>query len=219
MRASSPIIAHCSALLQIIVWLCCCLKHNPHPHIRRIFYRYKYQYFDWSTESECFWHLCGLVMVPLPISSLHDASAQHKLELGYLWRSWRQSAGARPRRAETDCGCGAPASAGLWTSRAGRRRRGWTEPAGAAGKGLRQWADGEAGSSLPSAAPWFYWSRLGYPADSQKTTFVTREQPSVQSASLEEAMVPAVGWPQPLGGGATIDFWNQQHPLSDCVSV
>ena len=91
-------------------------------------------------------------------------------------------------------GRGEPASAGLWTSHVGRCLPGWGEPPLAVGKGLRQWADGVVWSSLPSAAPWFYWSRLGYPADSQKTTFVTREQPSVQPVSLYEARVPPMGW-------------------------
>lgn len=112
----------------------------------------------------------------------------------YLWRSWRRGGRAGRCPAETGCGRGGLASAGLWTSRAGRRPPGSGEPARAAGKVLRQQADGTVGSSLPSAAPWFYWSRLGYPADHQETTFVTRKQPSVQSQSLCEAMDPSSGW-------------------------
>lgn len=99
----------------------------------------------------------------------------------YLWLSWRRGERAAQYQAERGCGF---ASAGLWTSRAGRHPPGWGEPVRSVGKGLRQWADAEVWSSLPSAAPWFYWSRLGYPADSQETTFVTREQPSVQSVSI-----------------------------------
>lgn len=230
-RASLVNVATCWSTCLVTKLGCVCHHHTvifwatlklPHLYYKLI----GFAGLNWTIESICDgvwwcfvftaqWYLVLSFFLSNYLNNYSTSATVWWLEWEYLWRSWRRSAGARPRRAETDCGCGAPAWPGLWTCRrAGRRRRGRTEAAGAAGTGLRQWAGAEAGSSLPSAAPWFYWSRLGYPADSQRTTFVTREQASVESASLEEAMVPAVGWPHPPG----VDSRNQQHPLSHCVA-
>lgn len=136
---------------------------------------------------------CVLLFFSVGKLKLNSIKKKRKLK-EYLWQSWRRGGRAGRCPAETGYGRGGTASAGLWTSSAGRHPPDSGEPAGAVGKGLRQRADGTVGSSLPSAAPWFYWSRLGYPADHQETTFVTRKQPSVQSQSLYEAMDPSSGW-------------------------
>lgn len=124
-----------------------------------------------------------------------EAGDEWKLEEPYLRPSWRRGGRAGRYPAETDYGCAEPASAELWecASRAGHLPSGWEEPVRVAGRGLRQGADVAVWSSLPSAAPWFYWSRLGYPADSQETTFVTGEHSSVQSVALYVAWVPSNG--------------------------
>lgn len=115
-------------------------------------------------------------------------------QLEYLWQSWRQGGHGGQYQAERGLDCAALTPAEVWTCRAGCLRPGRRETEEAVGRRPKKWADVVAGSSPPSAAPWFYWSRLGYPADSQKPTLVTREQPaSVQSVTLYRAMVPSTG--------------------------